>query len=295
MKRLAVLLIIGAAFISACASTHWARTTVAEQNYFIVTLEQNEGKAATDQPPYQHPYMIELADLEKLMGVLTYTDKSGLMDREKPRPVFQAVEIDRLAPVLAESLAKAHASQRIHFASFNQGKGFLIFSNSRKTEGVIFVDPNGRLNFAFTFINADRDPSETSAINYTFPSVDPLKIETSKTTLSPTAPYAELHQFENGKQAPMWVVIDLQKAKEATGTTTAPMVKGTEEASPAATPKAATMATPAEPTAPAKAPEDMLKEDIKNNLRYLKELLDEGLISEKDYADKKMELLDKIK
>jgi hypothetical protein len=39
----------------------------------------------------------------------------------------------------------------------------------------------------------------------------------------------------------------------------------------------------------------MLKEDIKNKLKYLKELLDEGLISEKDYTVKKMELLDKIK
>ncbi len=294
MKRLAILLIISVAFISACAGTKWTRTTVAKQNYFIVTLEQNEGKAATERPQYQHPYMIELADLEKLMGGLTYTDQARLTDKEKPRPVFQAVEIDRLAPVLAESLAKADASQRIRFASFNQGKG-LIFSDSRKTEGVIFVDSDGRLNFAFDFINADRHPSETTAIFYTFSNVDPLKIETSKTILSPTAPYAELHQYENGKQTPMWIVIDLQKAKESIDALMAPMVKGTEETTPAAAPKSATMAAPAQQTAPAQASEDMLKKDIRNNLLYLKGLLDEGLISEKDYADKKMELLNKIK
>ena len=55
------------------------------------------------------------------------------------------------------------------------------------------------------------------------------------------------------------------------------------------------MAAPAAPAAPAPAGEDLLKEDIRNNLRYLKELLDEGLISEQDYAAKKMELLKKIK
>jgi hypothetical protein len=294
MKRLAVLLILGATILSACAGGKWTRTPVAKQNYFVVTLEQNEGKAATDQPPYKHPYMIELADLEKLMGSLTYTDQAGLTDKEKQRPVFQAVEIDRLAPVLAESLAKADASQRIRFASFNQDKG-LIFSDSRKTEGVIFVDSAGRLNFAFDFINADRHPSETTAIYYTFSSVNPLKIETSKTILAPTAPYAELHQFENGRQAPTWVAIDLQKAKASIATMPAPRVKETEETAPAVAPEAATKAAPAGQPAPAQASEDVLKEDLRNNLRYLKELRDEGLISEKDYADKKRELLDKIK
>jgi len=39
----------------------------------------------------------------------------------------------------------------------------------------------------------------------------------------------------------------------------------------------------------------VLKEEIRNKLKYLKELFDEGLISEKDYTVKKMELLDKIK
>jgi len=38
----------------------------------------------------------------------------------------------------------------------------------------------------------------------------------------------------------------------------------------------------------------MLQQDIKNKLNYLKDLLNEGLISEKDYNTKKKELLDKI-
>lgn len=293
MKRLALLLILGATLISACAGPKWTRTTVAKQNYFIVTLEQQEGKIAAGQSPYKHPYVIELAELENLMGKLTYTDKGGVASTPKQSPVFQAVEIDRLAPALAEALAKADASQRVRFASFNQGKG-MIFSDSRKTEGAVFVDSEGRLNFAFNLINADRRPSETTAIFYTFSSANPLKIETSKTILSAAPPYAELHLYENGKMAPMWVAIDLQKAKESAGTLTAPMVKEPEEAPPAAA-GARTMAPPPEKAAPARSSEEMLKEDIKNNLRYIKELRGEGLISEKDYADKKKELLDKIK
>ena len=152
MKRIAVLLIICAAFTSACTSTKWVRTTVAEQYTFNVTLEQQQEKGIFIQQKYAHPYEIDISDLEKLMGDLKYIEKSGLMRKEKLGPVFQPVEIDRLAPVLALTLAKADTNQRIRFTSFNQGD-FLIFSVSRKTEGVIFIGPAGRLNIAFNFIN----------------------------------------------------------------------------------------------------------------------------------------------
>ena len=294
MKRVVFLLIISAAFTSACTSTKWVRTTVAEQYTFNVTLEQQQEKGIVIQQKYAHPYEIDISDLEKLMGDLKYIEKSGLMRTEKQSPVFQAVEIDRLAPVLALTLAKADASQRIRFTSFNQGD-FLIFSVSRKTEGVIFIEPAGRLNIAFNYINSNRQPSETTAINPNYSSVDPLKIKTSDTTVSATAPFAELHKFETGKQAPMWVVADLEKLKESISPATVPIVKATEEVTPAVAPKVEIKDTPVEKTVPDQASEDLLKEDIKKKLKYLKELLDEGLISEKDYTVKKMELLDKIK
>jgi hypothetical protein len=90
----------------------------------------------------------------------------------------------------------------------------------------------------------------------------------------------------------MWVVVDFEKLKASISTATVPIVKATEEVSPAVAPKTGNMGTSVEKTAPAQASEDMLKEDIKNKLKFLKELLDEGLISEKDYNAKKMELLD---
>jgi len=291
MKRITVLLIISAALFSACTSTKWVRKTVVKEYGFNVTLEQLQGKSTIIPKNYDHPYKVDLADLKKLMGDLTYIEKVGLKNTKKQSPVFQAVEIDRLAPVLADTLAKADASQRIRFISFNQGKA-LIFSVSRKTEGVIFIESDGRLNIAFNFINAKRHSSETTDLSPSYSGVDPLKIKTSDTTLSSTAPYAELHKFETGKLAPMWVVADIEKLKASISTATVPIVKATEEVSPAVAPKTGTIGTPIEKSAPAQASEDMLKEDIKNKLKFLKELLDEGLISEKDYNAKKMELLD---
>jgi hypothetical protein len=67
------------------------------------------------------------------------------------------------------------------------------------------------------------------------------------------------------------------------------------EPPPATAPTIEIKGTPVEKTEANLASEDMLKEHIKNKLKYLKELLDDGLISEEDYTGKKKELLDKIK
>ncbi|MBC2715365.1 MAG: SHOCT domain-containing protein [Desulfobacteraceae bacterium] len=293
MKRITVLLIISAAFFSACSSSKWVRTTVVKQRDFIVNLEQRQEEGIIIQQNYEHPYKLGLPDLEKLMGDLTYVEQIGLMNTDKQNPVFQAVEIDRLAPVLADTLAKADATQRIRFTSFNRGKA-LIFSVSRETEGVIFIESGKRLNIAFNFINSEIDPTETNVYPSSHSKVDPLKIKTSYATISPTDPYAELHKFESGEQSPMWVVADLEKLKEAINTEPVPIGEVKEEAPPAAAPESKSANTETEKTTPAQASENLLQQDIKDKLKYLKELLDEGLISEKDYNAKKMELLDKL-
>lgn len=293
MKRISVLLIIIAVFFSACTSSRWVQTTVAKDYDFIVTLEQLPGDSNIVEQKYEHPYQINIADLEKLMGDLTYLGTAGLMSTEKQTPVFQAVEIDRLAPVLRDILAKADNNQRIRFISFNQGKA-LMFSVPRKTEGVVFIESDGRLNLAFNSINSNRQSSETTAFYATSSMVDPLEIKSSDTSIISTAPYAELHKFETGKQAPMWVVADLEKLKGSISTAKAPIVKVAEDVSPVLAPETATMTAPVEKSVQGQASEEMLKEDIKNKLKYLKELKDEGLITEKDYNSKKTQLLDKI-
>jgi len=293
MKRIFALLILSTVFCSACTSTKWVRTSVAKEYDFTVALEQLTEKGAIVPQTHEQPQGIDPAELKKVLGDLIYTEKAGLMSKSKLSSVFQQTEIDRLTPVLAATLAKAEAGQRLRFISFNQGQS-VIFSESQKTEGVVFVDPAGQLNIAFNYVNAKRLPNETSAIYSNYSEIDPLKITTSDTPLSAPAPYAELHQFETGEPAPMWVVADLGKLKESISTGTVPVVKAKEEIPPTAAPKTETVVTPVEITAPASASDDMLKTDIKNKLKYLKELLDEGLISAKDYEAKKKELLDKI-
>ena len=293
MKRILVLLIISTVFCSACTSTRWVRTPVAKEYDFTVTLEQFADQGADGAQIHDQPRAIDLTELKTVMGDLQYTEKAGLMNNIKQRPVFQQTEIDRLAPVLAATLAKADAGQRLRFISFNQGQT-AIFSESRKTEGVVFIDSTGRLNFAFNYINAKRLPSETSAIYASYAEVDPTKIKSSDTPISASAPYLEMRQLETGEPAPLWVVADLGKIKESISIRPVPVSKATAEMPPAAAQQTDAAVTPAEKTVPAATPDVMLNQEIKNKLKYLKELLDEGLITEKDYESKKQELLDKI-
>ena len=293
MKKISVLLIVSAFFLSACTSSEWVRTTVAKEYDFIVTLEQHPQKENVALQKYAHPYHVDLASLGKLMGDLTYNEEAGLMSSEKKSPIFQAVEIDRLVPALADALAKADANQRVRFSSFNQGKA-LLFTVPRKTEGVIFVESGGRLNLAFNSINSDRQASETTAFYASIPKVDPLKIKTSDTPISPTASYVALHTFETGKQAPMWVVANLVKLKDTISTSPVANAKATQQVSPEAAPEAGIVGLPVDRAVDGQTSQDKLNVDIKNKLKYLKELRDEELISEQDYNSKKMELLDKI-
>lgn len=293
MKKITVLLILSVVFLSACASTKLLRKTVVKQHEFAISLEQHQTNGVTTPQKYEHPYDLDFAVIEKLLGDMSYTETFGLMNKKKNSPVFQTVEIDRLAPALAKALAKAGASERIRFITFNNEKS-LIFSISRKTEGIIFVDRTGQLNIAFNFINSNRRSSESSALRYNYSNVDPLTIKASDTPISSTAPYAVLHKFATGKIAPMWVAADLDRLKESADSATEPAIRTIEEPPSAVAAKKRASDPPVKRTAPSEVSGETLK-DIKIKLKYLKELRDEGLISEKDYNAKKMELLDKIK
>lgn len=293
MKRIALLLIICSTFLSACSSSQWARTSVAKEYDYVVTLEQHQGHETNSLQTYEHPYEIALADLETLMEGLTYSDKIGQEYTEKQNRVFQAIEIDRMAPALTEALATANTNQRVRFTSFNLGKA-AVFSVSQKTEGVLFVETDGRLNIAFNFINTKRSPSESSAVYHSYSKVDPLSIKSSDTIISAAAPYVESRKLKTGEQAPMWIATDLDALKKEVIVAEALVVEATEETTPVVAARTEHVAAANEKTAEPQDPVETKRTEIKKQLRFLKDLQDEGLISEQDYNAKKMEVLNKI-
>ncbi|RJP93675.1 MAG: SHOCT domain-containing protein [Desulfobacteraceae bacterium] len=312
MKKTAALftIIAMAGLLSACGAARWVRTPLLEGSRTTVNLEHRVEKDQITPQHYNHPYKMPLQDVGKLLGDLAYNEKAVLLGRQNETPVFQAIEIATLAPALTDALTKASPDQRIQFTSFNKGGG-LLFKNTRKTEGVLFVEPKDRINLAFNLINEDVVTAESQDSPQMYTNSDPLKVRFSDTVLIPNASYTDIKQFDNGKPAPMWVVADAGKLKEAVASAPkpapAPVVIAPEkpiiapfiQTSPPVTPAPKPVMEPkpatAAPPAPAGAvPQETNQQDIKNKLQYLKELYESGLITEPEYQAEKKKLLDKI-
>ena len=302
MKKIFLLLFLVALFLPACAGTPGGRTPVVQQHEYVVALEDVPENSQTAALPYGHPLEVDLAVLERLLRDLRYVEKGGLMSREEQGPVFQASEIERLAPALQEALAKAGPRQRIRFVSFNRAEAVLFFV-TRKTEGVMFVDKDGRLNLAFNAINVNRQTDETSTLSYRYSVVDPLTIKSAQTTLVSDLPHIQAHTFETGGAAPMWIEANLSRSLTGIDESPEPSLEKPEIISPAPAPAPAPV--PSVPTVqprdleppsetPAPKTVGMGNDEIRNRLRFLKELQNEGLISEQDYQRKKLELLDRV-
>lgn len=285
MKKLAVLIIAGMFALTACATIQPDRTNVANEYHYAVALEvqplpQSLGELA-------HPKTLDLASLKSLMAQLVYVENSGSSDRGKSTPVFQIEEIERLAPSLVMALGQAQPEQLIRFVTFGQKKG-VFFSDSQKTEGVFFVTSDQHVNFAFNFINSKRAPSETSAIYHRYAKLNPLDIQNSKKSLVAEKTGLELYRYEDGTQAPLWLHADLVTFERHLEEDDRYEVMATPSSYAGEISSAGEQVSAVQPESQAK----MKRQDaIKQKLKFLKSLIDEGLITQKEYQEQKNKVL----
>jgi hypothetical protein len=311
IKHIAVVLLAGFALISGCAG-RWVSAPVFNDKSMKVILEYREEGGETVVKNYNHPYRIDAVDVERILKDMTFIEKIGMVEKaikgQNPEPVFQADEIARLAPAISEALAKATPDQRIRFQSLNRGGG-LIFASRRITEGIVFVEPADRLNIAFNIINhelAANDPDEVPA-DYKFR--EPTAVTETWARLIPPASYASMQQMDNGKTSEVWLAVDVNALKNTPKPPVMPVAQPQEAAPPmtgSAEPKPApAVAEPpaikpaeqpvAQPVPPPVDPAVNKNETIKNKLRLLKELFEDGLISQAEYEAEKKKILEDIK
>lgn len=294
MKRFAILLAMAATVftVSACATGRWESEELVDRRHIRVTLEQRVENDQIVEQNYNQPKEIEPVLLETLLGNLSYMTTPEFFGEAEEQPVFQTEEIQRLAPALSIALQKATENQRIRFTSHNRGGG-LIFKDQRKTSGALFIDADDQLNIAFSYINRISDHDDRIDA-YGSPDPDPFTIESSDAPVIARAAYIEHHLMANGAPSPLWLEVDLDDLRAAPKTMPVPA------AAPARTPETKTPAmepdrkTPPEGRAPAPRDWNDQKETLKTKLEYLRELYEDGLISQTEYEAKKQELLDRI-
>ena len=266
--------------LAGCATDHWVRSEVARNDNSTVFLEHRVADGAVVSQGFKHPYAIDGSDLAAILGDLFYRE-SGFFGRKKRAPVFTNKEIDALAPALSRALAEAGPEERTAFVSRNFGGG-VIFSTRRITRGVVFANGKNRLNIAFSRIDEELYPTDYTQMGRERRDREPTEITSDAQPLIFDRPWIKAHPVPGtGKPCPLWGEIDVDAARRW-------IAARVKKPAPEAKPPGAGAGT-----SPAATPE-VEAERIKSKLKLLKDLYEEGLIDEKEYTQKKKELLEKI-
>ncbi len=268
------IVVIIAVFLLAagCGASRWKDMNVDEKPNYIIRIQSQIKDGDVVEQNYRHPADIDGQTIADFLSELTYMHPSFLVGDPTETPVFKDKEIARIADPIAQALNTVNKNQRVAFTSFNIGDR-LLFGRNRETSGLLFVDAEGKLNIAFSKINLELPMGpEEAAFKKNSPD-DPLSVEHSETPLVATSDYMEKHLQPGGKAYPMWLKADVGEIKA-----------GAEKME---------AAEPARETPEVEAVRD--REHLRSQLEYLKELYEDGLISQSEYDAKRQELLEDLK
>jgi len=269
-----------AIFLLCCA---WAAVPVWADNDPLLQLESAPGSSGQSLP-LAHPAALSGDELLRLLRGLEYRE-SGLLGRSSRQPVFSADEISDLAPLLAAALARAGADEQIRFASFSRRSGAL--SQLLKTEAVIFVDAESRLNLAFAAIHEFAGPDTDFFTFLELSNRDPLTVQRSLLRLDTSAPGWTVHD-----RRPLWARAELSAQPAAAAYPADP--------DPPSAPASAAPEERAEDSEPAPTgtPEPVAKRtleaEVRQRLEFLLGLYEDGLISQEEYEQQRREALQRL-
>ncbi|MFP4453267.1 MAG: SHOCT domain-containing protein [Desulfobacterales bacterium] len=285
MKSKIVVVLMFVFVFTGCASTRWEETKISETDAVSVSLQQQIKDDAPVAANYSHPAAdIDSALLKQFFNDLVYIGRSAILGRKERHPVFQQEEIEKLAPAVAKALKKADSNSRVYFTSFNYSSDSLL-KKRRITEGAIFLDENGKLNIAFSWINQRVDINDKPILRDEAVSRDPFETDDTVNKLAADKSYMQKADLKGGKEAPMWIRADLSAMARAEKKAVPEEVSGKDKEKDVARPESK------------EKPADDTKEqrnEIRSRLEYLKQLYQDGLITESEYEAQKKEALEQL-
>ncbi len=237
----------------------------------------------------QHPAELSPELVEQIIAAIRYTRpfvNLGGLSKGKDYELLTAEEAGSIAPYISQAFAQANSSQWVDF-SLEVHRGVLfIFGSDQLTDGVAFMK-DGKLNIAF------RNISEKISAEGTPNIVSPLKSSAGTAKLVP-GKGLELAKNKKGKTVDNWLVIDL-KAFSAPAAEAKPAEVKAEPAKPETKPaevkpqEKSPEKSAAQPAPPPAEPKS--GKSVKQRLTELRELYDQGLITEDDYNKKREDIL----
>ncbi len=294
MKQYSSLILISLLLLSlalGCSNTfnkkikkksHIVGATVDDHNASVEIREELDEEGGVIKKNYNHPYYFTGSGLANILSSIYYTQKSIMLGSRGKKQLYKREELQNIIPPIISAFSMANDSQDI-----------LVFSTLDK---VLLADAqsyfsmfvsNNELNIVFSDILNKKSVSDGRSFRKSNKSKfkDPFDVKRSgRWNLIPM----EGQRFAPGHQN--WLIIDLSSNLYG--------VAGSGNISNNANPSQLDARTRTIERK-ARTSNNFIEEkekyqDVRDKLRELKVLSDEGLISEKDYELKKKELLNEF-
>jgi hypothetical protein len=247
--------------------------TVYQGKYSYVRIETREPGSAENQ----HPLTVGADAIRAALAQVQ-------IGSAKPDALFNEEELAEIAPPLAQALGQATAAQDVAFAVAGNHGGFGPLSTKSVTTGRIFQQ-GGALNIIFGLIRQDFE-GQLRGAGYLIPFEPGQRAKPVSTGLRLQAAQATQQRADWLKFGALPAVA--APAAKPAAPVAAPAAVTAPQTAPSAAP--ATAAPPAV-AAPAPANSDQLYRQTAERLKALQKLKDDGLITEKEYAEKRKAIL----
>ena len=238
----------------------------------FVRLEAIErGAPPNDQPATLRPEQVRLA--------LASVREKNAQVFGTDEPIFDAGELDEIAPPLASALAAATPAQDVTFAVVGSHGLFGEHSPQTATTGRVFVR-GGKLNVVFGLARSAYEAIDLQGTpNQVLPGQRNARVEYGWTLAAAGA--------QQPDRRGDWLAFDIAGLNP----TAAAAANTTQATRAQLAPAIARPASQAGPAAAAPAPDDARYQDVAGKLRILDRLRADGLISEEEYQSRRRAIL----
>ena len=258
--------------------------TVDDHNASVEIREEQDEKGNVIKKNYNHPYYFTGGGLANILSSIYYTQKSLMLGSKGKKQLYKKEELQNIIPPIISAFSMANDSQDI-----------LVFSTSDK---VLLADAqsyfsmfvsNNELNIVFSDILNKKSISDGRSFRKSNKSKfkDPFDVKRSgRWSLIPM----EGQRFAPGHQN--WLIFDL--TSNLFGVAGSGNTSSNVNDNPLQTGGRARAIERKVRTSNNFIEEKQKYSDVRDKLKELKILSEEGLISEKDYELKKKELLNEF-
>ncbi|MGL4576510.1 MAG: SHOCT domain-containing protein [Burkholderiaceae bacterium] len=243
--------------------------------YNFVRIEAREPGAAENQ----HPVTVSA---DAMRAALSQVQLAG----RKTEPLLNADDVNEIAGPIAQALGEATAAQEVSFAVTGNYGGYGPFSTKSVTTGRVFQQ-GGQLNIIFGLVRQEFE-GQLRAAGYLIP-FEPgqrAKAVSSGTQVSAAGATSQRADWLKFGALPAAAAPVAKPAAPVAAPAAAPAAVAAPPSAPAAAPAAAVPVP-----APAPANSDQLYRQTAERLKALQKLKDDGLITEKEYAEKRKAIL----